>query len=230
MTTNDPDQIRADIEATRAALSEDVDNLEEKVNPSKIAHRQTDKVRSAVTGVKDKVFGAASDAGETAGGTVHGAAEGLRDAGSSAADAARSAPQDVRRKARGNPLAAGLVAFGAGMLAAALLPASRSEKDAVRAVKEDDGVQHAVSEVKDVARDVGESLREPATEAAAALKETATAGAQSVKETASSGAQDVASEARHATEEVKDQAQHAREGVQDQAQESRDTVQRSTSS
>lgn len=216
MTSNDPDQIRADIEATRAALSEDVDNLEEKVSPSKIAQRQTDKVRSAVGGVKDKVFGAVSDVSESVGDAAHGAAQGVRDAGGSVTDHAKSAPQDVRRSAQGNPVAAGLVAFGLGMLAAALVPASRTEKQAVQTVKEDEGVQHAVEEIKGAAQDLGASLQEPATEAFTSVKETAVAGAESVKETATSGVEDVAAEARHATEQVKDQAQHAQGTVQDE--------------
>lgn len=204
MTTNDPDRIRADIEATRAALSQDVDNLEEKVNPSKIAQRQTDKVKSAVSGVKDKVFGGATDAGDSAHDAVH-----------AAADAAKGAPADVRRSTRGNPLAAGLVAFGAGMLLAALIPATRAEKQAVHAVKEDEGVQHVAEEIKSAAQDLGASLQEPAAEAFTSVKETAMGGAQQVKETAARGAEDVTSEVRHGTEQVKDQAQQGQHAVQD---------------
>ena len=205
MTTNDPDKIRADIEATRAALSEDVDNLEEKVSPSKIAQRQTDRVRSAVTGVKDKVFGTATDAGDN----VH-------DMSNRAADAAKGVPGDVRRTTQGNPLAAGLVAFGAGLLVAALLPATRTEKRAVHAAKEDEGVQHAADELKSAAQDIGSSLQEPATEAFTSVKETAMEGAQQVKETAAAGAKDVTSEARDATDQVRSQAQHGQDSPTDQ--------------
>ena len=228
MTSNDPEQIRADIEATRAALSQDVDNLEEKVSPSKIAQRQTDKVRSAVSGVKDKVFGAASDAGESASGAAHGSAEGVREATHAVADAAKSAPGDVRSKAQGNPLAAGIVAFGVGMLVAALLPASRTEKDALHTMKEDEGVQRAAEELKGAAQDIGATLQHPATEAFEHVRETAITGAQSVKDTASTGAQGVASEARHGSEQVKEQVRYSQGEVQDQVQASRDAVQDST--
>jgi hypothetical protein len=47
-----PDEIRAEIERTRAGLSYDVDALADKVNPSSIAHRQTEKVKSRFSGVK----------------------------------------------------------------------------------------------------------------------------------------------------------------------------------
>ena len=38
-------------------------------------------------------------------------------------------PQAIRRQTRGNPLAAGLIAFGAGWLVSSLLPASRREQE-----------------------------------------------------------------------------------------------------
>ena len=43
-TSNDPDEIRADIERTRAALSSDVDDLAESVKPKNVAERQVGKV------------------------------------------------------------------------------------------------------------------------------------------------------------------------------------------
>ena len=45
--SDDPDAIRANIEATRRNLSGDVDALADKVTPSKIAQRQTRKVKPA---------------------------------------------------------------------------------------------------------------------------------------------------------------------------------------
>jgi len=39
-TSNDPDEIRADIERTRATLSNDVDDLAESVKPKSVAQRQ----------------------------------------------------------------------------------------------------------------------------------------------------------------------------------------------
>ena len=56
--SENPDAIRSDIEATRARLGTNVDAVADKVTPSNIVHRQTDKVRDAVFGVKEKVMGA----------------------------------------------------------------------------------------------------------------------------------------------------------------------------
>jgi len=43
--SDDPEVIRANIEATRQNLSSDVDALADKVTPSKIVDRQADKVK-----------------------------------------------------------------------------------------------------------------------------------------------------------------------------------------
>ena len=46
--SNSPDAIRADIEQTRRELGTDVDALADKVSPSKIIDRQTDKVEGGL--------------------------------------------------------------------------------------------------------------------------------------------------------------------------------------
>ena len=55
--SNDPDEIRADIQRTRATLSNDVDELTESVKPQSVARRQVDKVKDAVGSAKDRVMG-----------------------------------------------------------------------------------------------------------------------------------------------------------------------------
>jgi len=54
-----PEEIRAEIERTRAGLSYDVDTLADKVNPSSIAQRQTDKVKGKFSTMKESVMGTA---------------------------------------------------------------------------------------------------------------------------------------------------------------------------
>src|SRR6478609_9214298 len=114
--SNDPEQIRRNIERTRSELSENVNALGDKVNPGSIAKRQVGRVRGAAVSVKDAVLGSASDAADT----------GQRVAGS-IGDAVADAPGAVARKAQGSPIAAGLIAFGAGLLVSSMLPASRVE-------------------------------------------------------------------------------------------------------
>ena len=62
-TSNDPDEIRADIERTRATLSDDVDDLAESVKPKNVAGRQVGKVKEAASSLKDRVMGSDDDDG-----------------------------------------------------------------------------------------------------------------------------------------------------------------------
>ena len=66
----DPEQLEREIEATRAKLGEDIDALEEKINPKKVAHRSVDRAKDKVAEVKDKVAEAAGAAKEKVAGAA----------------------------------------------------------------------------------------------------------------------------------------------------------------
>ena len=176
--SDNPDEIRANIEATRYELSGNVDALADKVDPSKIADRQAAKVKGAFGSVKDRIMGAASDVQDNAG---------------SATDAVAGAGQRVAAKAQGNPLAVGLIAFGVGLLAASLIPASGKEKEVAADLK--DKAQPLVDQVTNAARDVAGNLQQPAQDAAAAVKDTATDAATAVKDEATGAVADVKDQA-----------------------------------
>jgi hypothetical protein len=229
-TSNDPDEIRADIERTRAALSNDVDELAETVKPKNVAQRQVDKVKEAASNVKDRVMGsddddyigsalgtvtdraysakdAVADKAYTARDVVSDKAYAARDTVSEKASEAREAvgraPTTVKRKAQGNPLAAGVIAFGLGMLVSSLIPSSEKERQAVSQLQ--DNLEPVKEKASEVAREVAENLKEPAQEAAQSVKTAATEGAENVKQEGAAGAA-----------EVKDQAQASKETVQQQ--------------
>ena len=187
--TNTPDEIRRDIEDTRGRLSNDVNALTETVSPSNVARRQADKVAGVATSVKDRVMGTADDLRATG-----------SDAASSVADAPGAAADKARSKTQGNPLAAGLIALGAGWLVGSMLPASEKEKQAASALK--DKAQPVVEEAKSVAQDTAQELKEPAKQAA-----------QSVKDTAMEAKDNVAQEGRSTAEDVRTQAQSSVENV-----------------
>ncbi|MDF2554776.1 MAG: hypothetical protein K0R60_671 [Microbacterium sp.] len=197
--SDSPEAIRADIESTRRELGLDVDALADKVTPSKIVHRQTDKVRGALGSVRERVMGAADSAGSS----IHGAGSSLRDSGSSAVSGVSDAGHRVVAKAEGNPLAVGLIAFGAGLLLSSLIPASTKEKDLAATVK--DQAQPLLDEATSVAKDVGQQLKEPAQEAVASVKDSATEAAAHVKDAATGAAETVGDRARDARSNVTDQ-------------------------
>ncbi|HET9647433.1 MAG TPA: DUF3618 domain-containing protein [Microlunatus sp.] len=188
----DPDQIRREIERTRSDLSENVNALGDKVNPGSIAKRQVGKVRGAAVSVKEAVLG--SDTQPTDGGVA-----------GSVGEAVSAAPGAVARKAQGSPIAAGLIAFGAGVLMSSLLPASRVEQQAADKVK--DTAQPLVDELTDTAKQVAENMKEPAQQAVEEMKATAADAAATVKDDAAAAA-----------DEVKAQAQDSKDTVQQAAQ------------
>ena len=214
--SNDPDQIRADIERTRAELSQDVDAFGEQVRPSNVAHRQVEKVKGSALGIKDRIMGTAQDAKDKVAGSAHdakdrvsggahGATSSVSSTASSAAHAVGETPQLVRRQTEGNPLAAGLIAFGIGWLASSLLPSTRVEQDAARRVQ--DSTSGLVDEVKSAAQDVAQNLREPAQEAVQAVKDRATEAASSLKDEGTTQAQGLADEAKGAKDSVQESRQ-----------------------
>jgi hypothetical protein len=194
--SENPDAIRADIEATRARLGTNVDAVADKVTPSNIVHRQTDKVKDAVFGVKEKVMGAADHAS----GNVHSvsgtAGSAIGDAGAAISDA----PHKAAVKTQGNPLAAGLIAFGAGLLVSSLIPPSEKEREAADALKT--AAEPVTTQLTEAAKDVAQGLKEPAQEAMENVKATATDAADHVKGEGQAAVSDVKSTATDAKDHV----------------------------
>jgi len=219
MTSSDPDVIRRQIEDTRANLSYEVDALNEKVNPTRVVDRRVGKAKSTVGGLKDRVFGAAHDTGNHAGGAASDAASSVQGAASSAAGnvqsaahsamgAVQQAPDTIQRQAQGNPMAAGLIAFGVGWLVSSLLPTSEKEKQlaaqAESAVK--DHSQPLVDQAKNVAQEIGDNLKPLAQDAVESVKSTAQEGVQTVKAEGQSAAQDVQGQAQDSRQTVQGHA------------------------
>jgi gas vesicle protein len=203
-----PEELRAEIEATRQRLGTNVDAVADKVTPSHIVQRQTDKVkdsvRDAVSGVREKVMGAAdavSDKAHGVAGSVSDKAHSAGNAASGAGSAFSDAPGQLKAKAQGNPLAAGLIAFGAGLLISSLIPASTKEREAAQSVKE--AAEPLKAKLTDAAKDVAQELKEPAQDAVQSIKETATDAADTVKTEGQSAVEDVKGSATDAKDNVK---------------------------
>jgi hypothetical protein len=221
MTSSDPDVIRRQIEDTRRELSYDVDALNEKVNPARVVDRRVSAAKGRISNLKEKVMGSAQDTTSSAQGMASDAAGSVQSAASSAADtvtgaassaagAVQQAPDAIVKQTQGNPLAAGLIAFGVGWLVSSLLPASEKEKQLAQQA------ESAVREHKD-------ALLEPAKQAAQEIGEQLKPAAQEAVESVKSTAQDAAAT-------VKDEGQSAVQDVQGQAQQSKERVQSKSSS
>lgn len=196
-----PDQLRSQIEATRAGMTHNVDVLAEKVSPSAVAGRQLDNVRGAVSGVKDKVMGAA-----------HSSRSSFSDRAGSVGEALSGAHDPVRARTKGNPLAAGVVAFGAGLLAASLLPSSEPEQTAAVALKEraEPLTTQLAEEAKRAGQQLTAAVQPAAQDAVSQVKSIAGDAVAATKEHATSAADEVADHAKvAAVDTTADVADHA---------------------
>ena len=209
--SDDPEVLRRQIEQTRSNLSRDVDALGEAASPGNVAKRQAEKVGDTVLGagrsLKDKVMGSDDDWSRSSS-SGPGVAERVGELAGSARDTVTTAPAQARRQTRGNPMAAGLVALGAGWLLGSLLPGSEKERELAVAAKEQVQDSGVVEEVKAVAQEVVEQVKPAAQEAAEQVKATAAAGVDTVKQDASSAAEDVKASAQESKDTVQEQREH----------------------
>ena len=192
------EQLTSDIEGTREDLSRNLDALNEKVNPGRVIERRKRAIRRTFGSMKDKIMGSAHDA---KGGLEHargGISDRVSDTADSAASTAQDAARSIQQRAEGNPLAAGLIAFGAGMLISSAIPASEKESQAAQKLIDtvkDEG-QPLIDEAKSVGQEMGQQLKERATEAAQEVKASAQESVQNVKEEGRSSARTVKDDAQ----------------------------------
>ena len=188
-------------------LSDDVDALTDTANPKNIAKRQVDKAKGTLSDVKDRVMGAGDDVKERVMGgpeTMSVPRTDVQDKASAVGDAVSGAPTAAKQKTQGNPLAAGLIAFGAGMVISSLIPSTQKEQEAVSNLQ--GNLEPLKEKATEVAKDIGEQLREPAQQAA-----------ESVKTTAAEGVQNVKDEGMAAKDQVQGQAEESKDRVQERA-------------
>ena len=137
---------------------------------------------------------------------------------------ASAAPQVVRSTAQGNPLLAGLVAFGGGLILASALPPSEAEKQAAERVLE--GLEPLKEQAVSAGRSVAGELQQSAQAKAERVKKRASSGAGRVKSEAQGSAEEVKGRAQGASKRVQKRAKSASKQVQGQAKRSSTTVKR----
>jgi uncharacterized protein YjbJ (UPF0337 family) len=204
-----PEELRADIEARRQDMGVTLDAIGDRVSPGQIASRRKAMVRQRVTGWREAVMGSPDYVRPTPHGSSSGSNGGLQSKVSDLGDKVSGigdqvSPDAMRQKAAGNPLAAGLIAFGAGLLVASVLPESKTESEVVDHLQPQ--LEAAASDAAEAGQQVAQAAKSSASDAGQQLKETATDAAQEVKQQASG-----------AVDEVKGHAQDAAQNVQDTA-------------
>ena len=177
------DELRMDIAEERRELAESIEAIGDRVSPGRIAERGTNRVKERVSTLRETVMGAAPS-------MPHPHAPSMP-----------SMP-DVAGTTKGSPLAAGLVAFGAGLLAAAVFPATRREAEVAQAARE-----KAEPVLQEAGREIAADVQSKAQEAAEQVKTVATESAQQVKQAATTATEHTKEAAGQAKAEVEDRAQ-----------------------
>lgn len=221
----EPDRIRSEIENTRAELTRDVDRLADKTSPKRVAQRRWSAVKEKVMGTPshtsygpsfstgDSVKDKASNAADSVKDKASSAADSVKDKASlvsgkageaahSAADSVRSAPQKVTQQAQGNPIAAGVIAFGVGLLAASLIPATDIEKRAGQQLKDNAGDLADKVHLQETAQEFKEDLTGTVRDAAQQVKDTAQDAARTTGDEAKSSARGAADDAKQAAHQA----------------------------
>ena len=139
-----------------AAASDAVDRLHS------AGESAVDRLHQAGESAVDRIHSASESAVASAAGVLHDAGELLQ-----------QAPRKVAQATQGSPIGVGLIAFGAGMLAAALVPETEAERRAAQQVAEYAGPalaplqpvgQALASDVRDTVAAAGEEVRAAAVE------------------------------------------------------------------
>ena len=201
MSQEQIDQLRIEADARRQAITGDVDMLTDRVLPSRIVERQKARFSQRVSTARDSVFGTPDHRRPA---SSHGAGDdsgtSLAERASNATDHVKNAPGAVAEFADGNPVAAGLVGLGLGLLAATLIPASRAEQKIARDIEPQIETvatelarsgQAAVDEVKPAALAAKDEVADSAKESAHEVQEHAHGAAEKLRDTAKSDVDDL---------------------------------------
>jgi hypothetical protein len=195
------EELTSQIEGTRQRMASDLDTLQDRVSPSAIVDRRKQAVRSRFASARGRVMGTARAAGDSVTSVASGAPSpsGMASSmASSASDTAGDVARTAQERYEGAPLAAGLVAFGAGVVLASMVPATRAEAEAAHRVVET--AREQGQPLVDQARSMGEQLAGQAMDnAAGAAREVRDSAQESVEKVKDEGSSAVGSVGDHAS-------------------------------
>lgn len=224
MSDQNIEQLRAEAAAHRQSIATDLELMGDRVSPSRIAERRKARLRERVYGMRNSVFGTsertrrpsasytddadgspASSAQWQSGGVSSDPSTSVGDRASGALDAVKQhTPDSLGEVTEGSPLAAAVVGFGIGMLAATVLPSSPDEQRAARKLQPH--LESSAATLGQTGKEAVENIKPEAQQAVADVKDSAKESVESVKSDAQSAAESVKGTAQSKTEEVRSQA------------------------
>ncbi len=136
------DELAADIARTRDDMSNTLDAIGDQMGPKQVAKRGTRRAGQWFQSAFDGVMGSFSDVAGHAGQGQAGLDDGSGES--------RPGSEALAGQTHGNPLAAGIIAFGIGLLVGSLLRATKVEQQAASAIADKaepaiDAAMHAAS-------------------------------------------------------------------------------------
>jgi gas vesicle protein len=185
-------ELKREAEVQRARMGETLEAIGDRLSPPRMVERRKAAVGQTVRNVKERVMGSPSYQ-EPGQGLTKRAGDAMSSAGDtlqSATQKVQHAPEALADQARGNPIAAGIVAFGAGLLMATVFPKSSTEQRLVGEAQPQ--LRQAAEELKGMGRDVADDARDEAKRAT-----------EAVKSAGSDAASNVRDQARTSTEELR---------------------------
>ena len=168
-------ELKSQIAHQRNALGEDLDAIGDRLSPRRMAERRKAAVTDTVHSMRDRVMGTADSASSA---TSHMVTE--------AAGKVGEAPDVARRQVQGNPLAAGVLAFAAGLVVAAVLPETEREQEMAQRIQPQ--MEQVAGEVGRAAQDTAQHLQPAAQSAVEHVKGQAQESAGHVKDQAQQSA------------------------------------------
>jgi hypothetical protein len=155
------DELEADIVQTREDMSSALDLVGDQMSPKQVVKGGTHRLRQWIQSARDGIMGSASDVEGPAGQGTDGLGEG---AGPGFHGSEAMAGQN-----QGNPLAAGIIAFGVGLLAGSLLRPTKVEQHGLSALA--DKAEPAIDAAMQAASGLGHGVQKSTGQAASELGE-----------------------------------------------------------
>ncbi len=179
-------ELRQNAELERARLGTTLEAIGDRLSPERVVERRKAAVGQRFKRMREAVMGSPD--------YVEPVTNRTTDAARTAADKVQHAPEMMVEQTRGNPVAAGLIAFGIGALVATAFPKTRAEQHLVETARQ--SLDSAKDELRSAGRDVAADVREHTKSAAQEVTSAGKKAAQNVAEQTTSSAQNVADEAR----------------------------------
>jgi len=190
-------ELRREAEGQRARMGDTLDAIGDRLSPERVVERRKAAVGQRFRGVKESIMGSpyyrepvTERLRAQTGGAMQSATETLQGAG----ERVQHAPEAVAAQTRGNPFAAGLIAFGTGVLLATVFPSSHTEQRLLGEAKPQ--LQQAAEQLKGAGRDVAQDAKGHAQQAVEEVKAAGSEAGANVRQQAAESAGNVRSDAR----------------------------------